>query len=199
MTQPRHRSADFRCGYCEAPGCPAPAGAGSVGTSHALSASGSATVTARSGGPAARVCTRSAPTTGHAALRSDEQCSSSRMTCEGEHVGSTRSAISDTCSGVVTGCRAASRAGACAWNGRVAGPRFDCDRKSHLGDGRFQVRAMSTATPSAGRHKRVNAGAVVPICSSTRLGRNPASVLPPPVGEISSTLSPFIAWVNTAS
>ena len=75
---------------------------------------------------------------------------------------------------------------------RVAGARLDGDGKPHLreraprGCARCPPPAPSAARCRACGCRRRDAAA---RDSSARLGRKPASVLPPPVGEISSTLS----------
>ena len=93
---------------------------------------------------------------------------------------------------------------------RVAGACFDADRQTHLGDGRFEVArdidgerlqrrdvervqpALAPQVAAGGEEflSRFRRAGSATLLSSTRLGKKPASVLPPPVGAISNTERP---------
>ncbi len=87
---------------------------------------------------------------------------------------------------------------------RIAGARLDPDRQLHLGNRRFEiardvdgerlqrrdverVQAFASVRSVACRSKQFLAASRRARSISTSVGRNPASVLPPPVGAISST------------
>ena len=88
---------------------------------------------------------------------------------------------------------------------RVAGAGLEPDRQLHLRDRHGQVaRDVDGERLERRDVERVDGG-----CSrfrfggwrarSTRLGRKPASVLPPPVGAISSVSRPVPAWSSSAN
>ena len=98
------------------------------------------------------------------------------------------------------GCSAASA----RWRARrlagVSPVRVSIDTGSRISStGRVRLRAMSVASAFSGLTYSVCRPARGASASATRVGRNPASVLPPPVGAISSTLSPARAASSIAS
>ena len=92
---------------------------------------------------------------------------------------------------------------------RVAGARLEPDRQAHLCDRRFEV-AMDVDGERLKRRdvKRMwpdhrlagfrESRTARPPARSTRLGRNPANVLPAPVGAISSTEFPACAFAKSS-
>ena len=82
---------------------------------------------------------------------------------------------------------------------RVAGPRLDGDRQAHLGQRRLQI-AVDIHRERLQRRdiERVQSGTGRYVASSARLGRKPASVLPPPVGATSRAERPAAAARNIA-
>ena len=99
---------------------------------------------------------------------------------------------------------------------RIAGAGLDLDRQAHLGDRRLQiardidrkrlerrdVEGVQAATSYSLARVRGEGGAaneVRPPLSSTKVGRNPASVLPAPVGAIKSAERSQLAFASSAS
>ena len=133
-------------------------------------------------------------------------CSSSRMTYLREPNSSAAplcDSMSAICSGVVSRMSGGSSALARAARGRrVAGARLEPDGQAHLGDRRGEVaRDVDGERLRAARHRACGGqlrrfGFGAGSARSTRLGRKPASVLPPPVGAISSVSRPCAAAVE---
>ena len=114
---------------------------------------------------------------------------------------------SASCSGVVSRMSGGSRRWRCRLRRRrVAGARLQPDRQAHLGDRPLEVardvdrqrlqrrdveRVEAAALAGSGRGQRRR--------SSTSVGRKPASVLPAPVGAISSTERPARARASSSS
>ena len=65
--------------------------------------------------------------------------------------------------------------------------------------GAIKFRAISTANAFRGEIYKVCNPSLGRSCNAIKLGRNPAKVLPPPVGAISSALSPARAAASMAS
>ena len=97
-----------------------------------------------------------------------------------------------------------------ALSGRcIAGAGLDADRQRHLGDRRIEIACDIDRQGLEGRDiERVQAAAGIArirrdrgaaALNSTSVGRKPASVLPAPVGAISSVERPVRAFCNSAS
>ena len=109
---------------------------------------------------------------------------------------------SASCSGVVSRMSGGVAALALALRGRrVAGARLDADGKPHLGDRDFEIArdvdGQRFQRRDVERVQRAR-GAAPRSARSTSDGRNPASVLPAPVGAISSALAARAARAGRA-
>ena len=83
---------------------------------------------------------------------------------------------------------------------RVAGPRLHRDGKAHLGHRLGQVAVDVDGERLQRRDiERVQPRLAGDPASSTRLGRNPASVLPPPVGATSRAERPARSRASSSS
>ena len=135
-----------------------------------------------------------------AALALASACSSSRMTYLSEpnsRAASSCDSMSAICSGVVSRMSGGVRRWRARRDGRrIAGAGLERDGQVHLRDGDGEVARDVGRERLQGRHiKRVEAGFTLLVSRpvrSTRLGRNPASVLPPPVGAIRSASLPAL-------